>query len=301
MRLLIKQNIEDVLFFDIETAAATNNFDENHELFSAWEYDHARNVEDNAELIELYNKTAPLYAEYGRIVTISIGAVRGGELIVKSFSNDDEVKLLEEFNASLDKFANNKTWLCGHNILDFDMPYIMRRCLANGVPLHLLFDTAHLKPWETSVFDTALLWKGTAWKKQSLSSVISAVGLPSPKDDISGADVSRVYYEGGIDRIVKYCEKDVFATANLFRKLRYEKPFEGFRSATTYAEPTENILDYLRNGGDYTDAIKEQLQDSLSKLSAKEKKIAIDILNTIPSRAKGKVTKLTKKHIKELC
>jgi len=301
MRLLIKQNIEDILFFDVETAAATNNFDENHELYDAWAYDHLRNVEDSSELIELYNKTAPLYAEYGRIVTISIGAVRGGELIIKSFSNEDEKVLLEEFNDSISKFANNKTWLCGHNILDFDMPYIMRRCMANGVQLHLLFDTAHLKPWETSVFDTALLWKGTAWKKQSLASVIAALGLPSPKDDISGADVSRVFYEGGIDKIVSYCEKDVFATVNLFRKLRYEKPLESFRSATSYTEPTEKILTYLRDGGDYTKSVKQKLQDILSSLSPEDKKKAIEILNTIPSRAKGKVTKITKKHIKELC
>lgn len=297
MRLLKKQNIEDILFFDIETAHGDNNFDETSPLYDAWEYDHMRNVETIEELKELYMSKAALYGEYGRIVCITIGAIRNGEIILKSFSDENEGKLLENFNESVAKFSNNKTWLCGHNILDFDIPFVAKRCLANGVPLHTLFDTAHLKPWETAVLDTAILWKATGWKKQSLISVLSAMGLPSPKDDISGKDVGRVFYEGGIERIVTYCEKDVVACANLIRKWRYEDPIE---VAEAFVPQTEGILEYIFNGGEYTDEVHETLKTAISKMKAKEKKIAISILNTLPSRAKGKATFITKKLIKEL-
>jgi len=298
MRLLKKHNIEDVLFFDIETAHGDYKFGEESQMFDAWEYDQARNVEGVTELIELYMKTAPLYGEYGRIACITIGAVRDGKVILKTFKDADEKVLLEEFMASVDKFANNKTVLCGHNILDFDIPFVAKRSIVNRVDLHLLFDTAHLKPWETSVLDTAILWKGTGWKKQSFLSVLSSLGLPSPKDDISGKDVGRVYWTEGVDRIVTYCEKDVLQTVNLFRALRYEDPLE---VAETFEPKKEGIIDYLFNGGAYTDEVRDSLRDFLNACDAKEKKMAIEILNSIPTKAKGKETFITKKDIKELC
>jgi len=49
------------------------------------------------------------------------------------------------------------------------------------------------------------------------------MGIPSPKDGIDGSMVADVYYkEKNIERIVKYCEKDVFATAQLFLKFKGE-------------------------------------------------------------------------------
>ena len=298
MRLLKKHNIEDVLFFDIETAHGDYEFNEESQMFDAWEYDHMRNVETIEELVALYMKTAPLYGEYGRIACITIGAVRGGDVVLKTFKDDDEKVLLEEFMASVDKFASNKTVLCGHNVLDFDIPFVAKRAIINRVPLHLLFDTAHLKPWETSVLDTAILWKATGWKKQSFLSVLSALGLPSPKDDISGKDVGRVYWTEGVDRIATYCEKDVLQSVNLFRALRYEDPLE---VAETFVPKKEGIIEYLFNGGAYTDEVKEALKDFLGNCNAKDKKMAVEILNAIPTKAKGKETFITKKDIKELC
>ena len=298
MRLLKKNNIEDVLFFDIETAHGDYEFNEESQMFDAWEYDNMRNVETIEELVALYMKTAPLYGEYGRIACITIGAVRDGKVVLKTFKDDDEKVLLEEFMASVDKFANNKTVLCGHNILDFDIPFVAKRAIIHRVELHLLFDTAHLKPWETSVLDTAILWKATGWKKQSFLSVLSALGLPSPKDDISGKDVGQVYWTEGIDRIATYCEKDVLQSVNLFRALRYEDPLE---VAETFVPKKEGIIEYLFNGGAYTDEVKEALKDFLGNCNAKDKKMAVEILNAIPTKAKGKETFITKKDIKELC
>lgn len=300
MRLIKKQNIEDILFFDVETAPADGNFSQESPLYDAWHYDQMRNVETEEELIELYKKISPLFGEYGRIVTISIGAVVNNEVIIRSFSDKDEKKLLENFNESVSKFATNKTMLCGHNILDFDMPYVMKRCLVNKIPLHMLFDTAHLKPWETAVLDTAMLWKGTGWKKQSFISILSALGLPSPKDDITGADVGRLYYEGQIDRIVAYCEKDVLQVINLIRALRYEEPFDAPITFKEYTPIPKKMLNYLFEGGAYDSDIMLQLKDTLDGLSPKDHKIAKEILNAIPTRAKGKETFITKADIKKL-
>jgi hypothetical protein len=146
-----------------------------------------------------------------------------------------------------------------------------------------------------------MLWKGTGWKKQSFISILTALGLPSPKDDISGADVGRLYHEGQIDRIVAYCEKDVMGTVNLFRALRYEDPLEAGTVLEDYTPTPKKILTYLHEGGEYDDAVHDQLKGIIKGLKAKDKAIAIEILNTIPTKAKGKETFITKKDIKELC
>lgn len=47
------------------------------------------------------------------------------------------------------------------------------------------------------------------------------LGIPTPKDDIDGSQVARVYYEEkNIDRIVVYCEKDVITIAQVVLRLR---------------------------------------------------------------------------------
>jgi hypothetical protein len=48
--------------------------------------------------------------------------------------------------------------------------------------------------------------------------------IPTPKDDIDGSQVARVYWEdNNLDRIVKYCEKDTMAVANLLLRYKGEK------------------------------------------------------------------------------
>jgi hypothetical protein len=50
-----------------------------------------------------------------------------------------------------------------------------------------------------------------------------AFGIPTPKDGIEGADVSKCFHNGEIERIVKYCDKDVVALVNVFKAMRGEE------------------------------------------------------------------------------
>ena len=50
------------------------------------------------------------------------------------------------------------------------------------------------------------------------------LGIPSPKEDIDGSKVRSVYYEeGDLERIARYCERDVITVAQVFLRLRNEK------------------------------------------------------------------------------
>ena len=86
--------------------------------------------------------------------------------------------------------------------------------------------------------DTLTLWKFGDYKNYtSLSLLAAAFGFPTPKDDIDGSEVGRVFWEeDDLRRITTYCEKDVLATVNLFMKYKVMDliPEERTTSATDF-------------------------------------------------------------------
>lgn len=222
-------SLEDILFIDIETVPQKGDFKELSEQFQKlWDKKSSffRNEEQNAA--DVYER-AGIYAEFGRIICISAGVIiqKNGERFyrVKSFHDQDEKKLLSGFNDMLDKFTSNSAKrICAHNGLEFDYPYIARRTLINGLKLPKILDVAGAKPWEIKdrLLDTLQMWKFGDYKNYTSLDLLCAVfNIPTPKDDIDGSQVAQVYYqEGDLDRIIRYCEKDTLALANLF--LRYK-------------------------------------------------------------------------------
>ncbi len=229
-------NIGSILFLDIETVSGKATFDDLDETFQdLWKLK-ARSVlrkyEEpitEEEASEAYTDKAGIYAEFGKIICISVGLVYRDKdskklsVRLKSFADDDEKKLLEDFSELLNQHYNNpnKHHLCGHNIREFDVPYVCRRMLVNQLPLPALLDIAGKKPWETKhLIDTLEFWKFGDYKNYTSLKLLAALfGFPSPKDDIDGSEVGRVYWqEKDLKRIAKYCEKDVLATVQLHLK-----------------------------------------------------------------------------------
>ncbi len=220
---------EDILFIDIETAPQKAEFGELSErLQHLWDKKSTYFREENQLPSDVYER-AGIYAEFGRIICISAGVIiqKNGERFyrVKSFHDSDEKQLLKDFNAMLEKFMSNPgKKLCAHNGQEFDYPYIARRTLINGLRLPKILDISGAKPWEIKdrLMDTLQLWKFGDYKNYTSLDLLCAVfNIPTPKDDIDGSQVARVYYqEGDLDRIIRYCEKDTLALANLM--LRYK-------------------------------------------------------------------------------
>lgn len=233
--MLNQLDLNHVLFLDIETVPEVYQFDELDEKTKIlWEGKMKWQAErDNVSAKDLFEK-AGIYAEFGKVVCISVGfLVNAGTPSVKyrttSFAGDDEKKLLGEFANLLNTHYNRMDrFLCAHNGKEFDFPYIARRMLINGVKLPLTLDLAGKKPWEIKHIDTMELWKFGDYKHYtSLNLLAHLFGIPTPKDDISGADVAKVYYEeGDVDRIVIYCEKDTLTVCQLLLKYKGLKLIE---------------------------------------------------------------------------
>lgn len=226
--MLERIQFEKVLFLDIETVPQIYQYQDLDEKGQELFYSKNRfqvSPEKNIEMI--YNEKGGILAEFGKIVCISVGMVRdsntGKTIRLKSFAHEDEETLLKQFKKLLEDHYNTSYHvICGHNSKEFDIPYICRRMLINGISLPSILNIAGKKPWEVNHLDTLELWKFGDYKAfTSLALLCHVFHIPTPKDDISGADVARVYYEeNALDRIRIYCEKDVVALIQLLLKMR---------------------------------------------------------------------------------
>lgn len=213
---------EDVLFLDIETVPGSSSFEVLEPVFQTlWEKKSKQFRLPDQTAADVYER-AGIYSEFGKIICISVGLIKDKNpysLRLKSFYGDDEKTLLSEFSDMLNKFCrtNKEALLCAHNGKEFDYPYIARRMIINGLPIPAILDNAGKKPWEIKHLDTMDLWKFGDYKNYtSLDLLTSILGIPTPKDDIDGSMVAGMYYaEKNLIRIVKYCEKDVLAIAQV--------------------------------------------------------------------------------------
>ncbi len=219
--------IENVLFLDIETVPEYPVYSEVPERFQKlWDKKSRNFTPEDETSSDVYNR-AGIYAEFGKIVCISVGLVTrttdGMTLRIKSFANDDEKILLHEFANLLNTHYNNRQQykLCGHNGKEFDFPFIARRMLVHAMRLPILLDIGGLKPWENPHLDTMTYWKFGEYKNFTSLDLLAAIfDVPTPKDDIDGSQVYGVYYEdNNLDRIVEYCQKDVVTLVQVYRKL----------------------------------------------------------------------------------
>jgi 3'-5' exonuclease len=210
--------IEDILFIDIETVPGSDSFDNLDPQFQIlWDKKSKQFRTPDQNASDLYER-AGIYSEFGKIICISAGLVKMKEsriIRLKSFYGDDEKVLLSDFSDLLIKFCSShkEALLCAHNGREFDFPYIARRMIINRLIIPEILDNAGKKPWDVKLLDTMELWKFGDYKNYTSLNLLTAVlDIPTPKDDIDGSMVGGIYYiEKDLERIVRYCEKDVIA------------------------------------------------------------------------------------------
>jgi 3'-5' exonuclease len=226
------EQLKNILFIDIETVSVQPSFDMLTEgLQKEWErkakfLKHSTDPEANAASI--FTDKSGIFSEFAKVVCIGFGSLHqhGDEwkLRLKALTNDDEKVLLNEFCEVLTNFTKFYPDLrfCGHNIKEFDIPFLCRRMIINGVGLPVCMQLGGKKPWEINHLDTLELWRFGDYKHfTSLSLLAEVLGIPSPKDDINGSMVGDVYWnEHNLPRIAKYCQQDVLTAARVFLKLR---------------------------------------------------------------------------------
>jgi 3'-5' exonuclease len=230
------QNIrpEDLIVIDIETASVSPSFNLLDERWQElWQEKTAKVIPEGLTPAEFYPMRAGVMAEFSKIVCISIGYfIREQHLKmrVKSFYGDEEQNILSEFLLTIAKIEsfNNRWCFAGHNIKEFDIPFICRRLLVNNMRIPAYLDFQNMKPWETNIVDTFQYWRFGDYKNYtSLKLLAAAMDIPSPKDDIDGSMVGALFHNGtpeeraiNMKRIATYCQKDVVTTANIILRFK---------------------------------------------------------------------------------
>ncbi len=223
-------SLTDLLIIDIETVPGVPHFQQlPDEWKGLWMGKISKTVPENISPEESYADRAGIMAEFGRVVCISAGYFyreKNEEIFfkIKSIAGNDELELLKNFFNLVEKFREKRPRFsfAGHNIKEFDIPFICRRTMANQMQIPGFLQFSGMKPWEVNMVDTLQFWKfGDHKNYTSLSLLAAVLGIPTPKDDIDGSMVRQVYYEEkNISRIVEYCQKDVVAVANVILRFR---------------------------------------------------------------------------------
>lgn len=226
------EQLSHILFIDIETVPIVPD----HAMLSEGMQAHwARkakflksDIPENTDSSALFTEKAGIFSEFAKVVCIGFGSfVRQDDkwlMRLKTLTNDDEKALLQDFCDVLLRFTayHPELRFCGHNIKEFDVPFLCRRMLINGLRLPDVMQLSGKKPWEINHLDTLELWRFGDYKHfTSLALLAEVFGIPSPKDDIDGSMVGDVYWkERNLPRIAKYCTQDVLTTAKVYLKMK---------------------------------------------------------------------------------
>ena len=220
----------NLLLIDIETVPCYQRFELMPDEFKIlWADKISKTVPENLSFEDSYLLRAGILAEFGKIVCISAGyfyedANKQVCFKVKSFCCDDEKEILENFLQAANSFhkLNNRFQFGGHNIREFDVPYICRRLLINNIPLPPYLQLHGAKPWEIEMVDTLQWWKFGDYKNYiSLNLLANVLNIPTSKGEMDGSKVRDVFYEEkNLERISCYCEKDVIVVANIILRFK---------------------------------------------------------------------------------
>jgi len=220
----------DIFLLDIETVPQFPSFSHLPDDWKLlWNEKLSKTMPENISPADGYTLRAGILAEFGKIICISTGyffenADKEVCLKVKSISGHDEKALLESFVQINSKFSQVKKIFhyAGHNIREFDIPYICRRMLINQVALPEYLYLHGAKPWEINMIDTMQCWKFGDYKNYiSLNLLAKVLGVPTSKTDMDGSMVQHVYYEDNdLQKIVNYCQRDVRVVADVILRFK---------------------------------------------------------------------------------
>ncbi len=272
--------IEDILFWDLEVVREHENLEVGSEAFKLFRQKTKNKDTDeylsDEEVIEQYKRKASLSPIHNKIVCLSMGFVKDGEINVKSLTGTQS-EIINQFSKVLAKGYIP----CGYNIVKFDFPVLRAKAFQEGIVDYAPdnFNDAGKKEWsmtevkyQTNIIDLMLQFQGSHYVPSSLAEVCYLLNVPTPKDDIDGSEVSNTYYTEGVDRITSYCEKDVVACVHILQRMRGEELIKVVVKRDGDSKKELNIVQKIVAENYLSDSIKKEILDKL-KLSKATKKM----------------------------
>lgn len=179
--------------------------------------------------LEKYIESTGFDGAFGRVICIAYAVNDEPTRIICNDGN--EKKTLEDFwfvAGQIDLFV-------GHNIMEFDLKFLLQRSMILGVkPTWNRFQELGKKPWDMvkyldfaryknlPIFDTMQEWSSWGSPKVGLEHIALAMGIPTPKEGIDGSEVWTFYKNGKVKEICDYCMRDVETTRDVYKRMTFE-------------------------------------------------------------------------------
>jgi DNA polymerase elongation subunit (family B) len=194
-----------------------------------------------------------LDGDFGRVLTIGLIMEHDDQVIHRGLLGRerqtmmfhlDEARTLRAFWKLLKGFNPRRDLIVGHNLFDFDLPFLYKRSVIQRVrpTVELSFARYRSQP----IFDTMHQWnKWSPRKYVSLDRLAKILGMESSKGE--GIDGSRVYDKfcaGCHGEIADYCMRDV----ELVRDIYYRMSFTGEEDKQGGSEPMQDGRDRPGSG-----------------------------------------------------
>ena len=216
------ENIEQILWLDLESATIEEDLTEESPYWSAWEHKVRwdEKIVSIDDIKQRYKEKAPIYKEFSKVVSVSYGRVSNGILKVKRVTGDEKY-IIEQLFKDVETFvAGGIKFLGVFSGKQFDIPFISYRAIVNDIPMISSFDIGGIAPWNIKhLIDVQDILRGSSSTSLSLDGVCASFNIPSPKDgEVIGKNVNTMFWAGEIDKIADYNAKDVLATCNAFCK-----------------------------------------------------------------------------------
>jgi hypothetical protein len=192
-----------------------------------------RYLEDIAAEEERVYQLGSLNATSGRVLSIAVhvGSMPGLEIEGLSANQSEhafgidadgneqpEAQALREFLALMSDFDPDCDLLVGHNIINFDLPFIFQRCLVNNIAVKPFIDLSEFNV--RGVYDTMRGWWLGSRNRVALDDVAWALGIESSKTgEVEGSKVFDLYQAGKLAEIREYNLNDVRVTRKVYERM----------------------------------------------------------------------------------
>lgn len=198
--------------FDIETIPAPESAYE--ALAELYELKRVKGQAVPATVDE-YIASSGLMGEFGRIVCLAYALDDEQTEVLWG----DETEILTEFW----RLAKDVKRFVGHNVFDFDFPFVYKRSRILGVKPTQQLSFARYR--NLPIYDTMREWSLWGRDSVSLHTLARAFDLPTSKDAMDGSEVAGYFAAGKIEEICTYCKKDVDLTRQVYRKMTFGEAY----------------------------------------------------------------------------
>lgn len=154
---------------------------------------------------------------------ICIGLFEESDQSTTSLVGSEET-ILRKFWSIIGKPQYQRGTFVHYNGMGFDVPFIIKRSMVHKIPITNQQFLNMTKFRTNPHYDVALMdsnWG--SWNPMvKLDLITQMLGIPSPKEKISGEHVYDYWKEGKIGEVAEYCLRDVIAT---YKVLQIQKNY----------------------------------------------------------------------------